>query len=119
MPVGVPPRCPSCGGELVVVKLACPSCGSEITGEYELCPVCRLDAENRRVFDLFLKARGNLKDVQREMKVSYPTVRARVEVLFQQLGQAPEPPDPLRVLSRLRAGEIDAETAEKLLKGEM
>jgi len=118
MPGGVPPKCPSCGGQLVVVKLACPACGSEVTGDYDLCPVCRLEGEPRRMFDLFMKARGNLKDVQRELGLSYPTTRMRMELMFQQLGQTPAPPDPMAVLNRLRSGEIDAETAGKLLRGE-
>jgi hypothetical protein len=114
----VPPRCPSCGGELVVVKVACPACGAEVSGEFDTCRVCRLDGERRKVFEIFLQARGNLRDVQRVMGVSYPTARARVEEVFRELGQSPRPPDPSKVLQRLRSGEIDVATAEKLLRGD-
>ena len=114
----LPPRCPSCGGKLLVVKLECPSCEAEVTGKFESCPVCSLEGETRRIFDLFLAARGNLRHVQRELGVSYPTARQRVEEMFRQLAGKPEPQEPREVLARLRAGEIDVEEAERLLRGE-
>jgi len=113
----LPPRCPSCGGELLIVKLACPACGAEVSGEFDTCPVCRLEGEHRKVFEIFLQSRGNLREVQRALGVSYPTARSRVEEVFRALGQAPPRPDPMKVLSRLRKGEIDLEAAERLLKG--
>ncbi len=114
----IPPHCPSCGASLVVVRLECPACGTEVTGEYPLCPVCRLEGDTRRLFDLFMKARGNLKKVQRELGLSYPTVRQRIEDMFQSMGHGPRPPHPVAILCKIRSGEIDVDTAEKLLRGE-
>jgi hypothetical protein len=113
----LPPKCPSCGGDLLIVKVACPACGAEVSGEFDPCPVCRLEGEHRRVIELFLQSRGNLRDVQRALGVSYPTARVRVEEVFREMGQTPRPPDPLKVLHRLRAGEIDLSAAEKLIRG--
>lgn len=114
----MPAKCPSCGGALRVVRLECGSCGAGIDGGFSLCPVCRLDGELRRLFELFLQARGNLKEMQRSLGLSYPTVRQRVEALFAQVLAGPPPPDPMRVLERLRRGEISVEAAEWLLRGE-
>jgi hypothetical protein len=114
----MPPRCPSCGGELVIVKVACPSCGAEVSGEFDACPVCRLEGDHRKVFEIFLQSRGNIRDVQRALGLSYPTTRIRVEEVFRELGQPSRPPDPLKILQRLRAGEIDLASAEKLIKGD-
>jgi len=114
----VPPHCPSCGATLEVVKLECPVCQTEVAGQYPLCPVCRLDAQSRRLFDLYMAARGNVRDVQRELGVSYPTARQRIETMFQELGHGPVPPQPSAVIRRLREGEIDVATAERLLRGE-
>ncbi len=116
--LSIPPKCPSCNGPMVVVKLECASCGTEITGEYDLCSVCRLEGEMRELFDLFLGSRGNLKKVQRDLGVSYPTVRQRIREMFVALGQESAPVDPAVILERLRNGEIDMATAEKLLAGE-
>lgn len=113
-----PPRCPSCGGKLRVVKLECPACDAELSGDFESCPVCSLTGETRRVFDLFLAARGNLKQVQRELGVSYPTARQRVEEMFRQIEGKPAPQEPRAILARLKAGEIDVDEAEKLLRGD-
>ncbi len=114
----VPPKCPSCSGPMVITRLECASCGTEVTGEYDLCSACRLEGTSRELFDLFLRARGNLKKVQRELGVSYPTVRQRIDEMFRVLEQDVPPADPQSVLERLRSGEIDADTAGKLLSGE-
>jgi hypothetical protein len=115
----IPPTCPSCGTTLAVVKLECPVCQTEVAGRYPLCPVCRLDADHRRLFDLYMAVRGNVRDVQRSLGVSYPTARQRIEGLFRALGHGPTPPQPAATLRRLRLGEIDVDTAERLLRGDI
>lgn len=114
----LPSACPSCGGKLVVVRLKCAECGTEVTGEFELCPVCRLDGELKALYNLFIQARGNLKQVQRDLGLSYPTVRTRIEEMFRELGHEEGSRDPQAVLSRVRAGELSVDQAEKLLRGE-
>ncbi len=114
----MPPKCPSCGDKLIVVKLQCSSCDTEVNGEFDLCPVCSLEGDHRELFDLFLEARGNLKQVQRKLGVSYPTVRLRIEDMFSELRGDKPPQDPSEVLKKLSNGEIDVDTAQKLLSGE-
>lgn len=114
----VPPRCPSCGAGLVVVRLECPACRTEVQGQFELCPACRLEGEAHQLFALFLRARGNVRDVQRSLGLSYPTVRQRIEELFRLLGHGPAPPDPRAILSKVRSGEMTVDEAERLLRGE-
>ena len=113
----IPSHCPSCGGELRVVRLECEACESVVEGAYAPSPVSRLGAEEREMFDRFMFARGNLKDVQRELGLSYPTVRRRIERMFEQYeiasGHRYEPMD---VLKRLAEGEIDVDEAEELLR---
>jgi hypothetical protein len=104
-----------------VEKLACGACGTEVQGHYAPCPVCTLGPEHRKLFDLFLETRGNLKDVQRALKVSYPTTRQRIDELFTALGlgaRAPERPSPMEVLQRVGKGELTVDEAERLLRGE-
>jgi len=115
----MPPRCPSCGATLRVVRLECPVCQTDVTGSFDLCPVCRLDAENRTLFDAFMRARGNVKQVQRELGLSYPTVRQKIVEMFGAMGHGPRPPEPRNVLQRVRDGEIDVDTAEALLRGDI
>jgi hypothetical protein len=112
----IPNKCPSCGANMVIVKLQCPECNTEVTGEFKLCPVCRLDEEFRKLFDLFLKSRGNLKDVQRELKVSYPTARAKIEKMFNKMDGKNTPISAAEILSDLRNGKITVDEAEKILR---
>ena len=117
----LPARCPSCSGAMHVEKLACTACGTEVQGHYAPCPICTLGQGHRKLFDLFLETRGNLKDVQRALKVSYPTTRQRIDELFTALGlgaRAPERPSPMEVLQRVSAGELTVDQAERLLRGE-
>ena len=102
----------------MIVKLECPACDAQVRGDFDPCPVCRLEGEQRRLFDLFLAARGNLKQVQRELGVSYPTTRQRTEEMFRQLERGGPVVDPKEVLASVRAGELSVADAERLLRGE-
>ncbi len=112
----IPPQCPSCGETLLVVKLECPACRTEVGGDFEPCRVCSLTGQARRVFDLFMESRGNLKGVQRGVAVSYPTARQRVDEMFQKLGYVRLPEKPQEILERVRSGEISVAEAERLLR---
>jgi len=114
----VPHHCPSCGGRLQITAMTCAGCGASLEGRFDPCPVCRFDPELRELFDLFMASRGNLKDVERKMNCSYPTVRHRMEEMFRRYEQGRPPrPNRLEILQRLRAGEITAAEAERLLRG--
>ncbi len=88
MPHTVISTCPVCSGELSVTRLQCRSCGTAIEGEFNVGRFGRLGREQFALLESFLRARGNLKELERELKVSYPTVRARVDALVRSLGLA-------------------------------
>jgi len=69
---------------------------------------------------VFLASRGNMKDLERHLGVSYPTARARFDGLLHKLGiDRPAAPAPnVEMLESLARGEIDVEEALKLLGGE-
>jgi hypothetical protein len=115
-----PSQCPVCGERLMLTSLGCESCGTEISGTFEPCEFCSLNAEDRAMLKVFLKSRGNLKEVQRHLGVSYPTARARFESLLERLDLgAPEaPPDRMEVLEALASGEIEVDEAMYRLEDE-
>lgn len=117
-PKPIPPRCPSCTAALSIAKLTCTACATEITGQFDPCPVCRLTGEARQVFEHYLAARGNVRQVQHALGVSYPTARQRVDDMFNQLNRRTPLPEPMAILKKVRSGEIDLETAERLLRGD-
>lgn len=85
--------CPVCTDELTITRLHCRSCGTALEGEFGVGRFGRLDREQMRILESFLRSRGNLKEMERELGISYPTVRGRVDALVRALGfgeQAPE-----------------------------
>lgn len=80
--------CPVCSGELTIARLHCRSCGTALEGEFGVGRFGRLDREQLSLLESFLRSRGNLKEMERELGISYPTVRGRVDALVRALGLA-------------------------------
>jgi hypothetical protein len=78
--------CPVCADELTITRLHCRSCGSALEGEFGVGRFGRLDREQMSLLESFLRSRGNLKEMERELGISYPTVRGRVDALVRALG---------------------------------
>lgn len=118
-----PAQCPVCSGELVTLRLGCPRCATEVSGSFASCRYCRLSSEDMATLEVFLRSRGNLRDVQAHLGVSYPTARQRFQELLVRLGLADadtgddEPVDTATVMSDLAAGRIDVTEAGRLLRG--
>ena len=115
-----PGQCPVCSDELITLRLGCPSCGTEVGGRFAPCRYCRLSQDDLAMLEVFLRSRGNMRDVQAHLGVSYPTARQRFTALLARLGMpeaADEAPDQAAVLADLAAGRIDVASAEALLEG--
>lgn len=78
--------CPVCTNELTITRLHCRSCGTALEGEFGVGRFGRLDREQMALLESFLRSRGNLKEMERELGISYPTVRGRVDALVKALG---------------------------------
>jgi hypothetical protein len=83
--------CPVCAGELTITRLHCRACGSALEGEFGVGRFGRLDREQLALLESFLRSRGNLKEMERELGISYPTVRGRVDALVRALGFGDQP----------------------------
>ena len=99
MPHDVISTCPVCSSELAVTRLHCRSCGTTLEGDFSVGRFGRLNREQLTLLESFLRSRGNLREMERELGISYPTVRSRVEALVRALGFGPradsdEPDDP-------------------------
>jgi hypothetical protein len=113
-----PRQCPVCGDRLLVTRLSCGSCSTELSGQFESCEFCDLAPEERQLLKVFLASRGNMKDLERHLGVSYPTARARFDRLLAKLGiDRPAPPSrSVETLESLARGEIDVEQALERLE---
>ncbi len=119
----IPYNCPSCRGHLKVVILECPKCGTRVEGNYELPRVVTLEEDVEKFLQTFLSSRGNIKEVEQRLNISYPTVRNRLNSLLRALGlEEPKSESSAgvnrsEILDRLERGEITAEEAARGLKG--
>lgn len=89
MPHDVISTCPVCASELAVTRLHCRSCGTTLEGDFSVGRFGRLNREQLVLLESFLRSRGNLREMERELGISYPTVRSRVEALVRALGFGP------------------------------
>lgn len=113
--------CPVCGDRLVTTRLGCHGCGTELVGEFGTCDFCALDDADLAMLTVFLSSRGNLREVEKHLGVSYPTARARFTALLDKLGltaSADDEPRPLtreQVLAGVASGELAPADAAALL----
>ena len=110
MPHDVISTCPVCAGELAVTRLHCRQCGTTLEGDFSVGRFGRLSREQIALLESFLRSRGNLRDMERELGISYPTVRSRVEALVRALGFGPRADSEEAAEAELEANvEADAE----------
>lgn len=113
-------RCPVCSEELTVVRLKCDSCETVIENRFKLSKFDYLSDEELFFTETFIKCRGNIKEVEKELKISYPTVRSKLDGVIKKLGYEAGPDEESvkreDILKALERGEITAEEAIAKLK---
>jgi hypothetical protein len=119
----IPKKCPSCSADLVITRLSCPKCGTEVQGSFEPDLFTRLSPGDYDFIVLFIKTKGNIKEMERELGISYWTIRNKLNEIVAWLGLESAPPPEeeaafLRqaILERLNRGEISVVEAAELLE---
>ena len=114
--------CPICKEKLIVKTLRCNHCDTEITGDFELNPFDYLSKDQLDFALVFIKNQGNIKSIEKELGISYPTVKKNIDELCNSLNmKAVETSDAditslrEKTKERLRNGEISFEEAERIL----
>lgn len=122
-----PGKCPVCGEKLSIIKLGCPKCSTTIEGDFEPCEFCRLPEDDLEFAKIFIKCRGNIKDVEKELGISYPTVRGKLDSVIKGLGYEVSTKESIKenedklaikneILDQLSIGEITPKEATEKLK---
>jgi hypothetical protein len=114
-------ECPVCSKPLKITKLECTHCHTKIENEFELSNFAKLSKEQLNFIETFLKCRGNIKEVEKELGISYPTVRGKLDDIITSLGYTTAKKvetDRKKIISMLEKGEITAEDAILQLNGE-
>lgn len=75
-------QCPCCNGALKITTLQCPACGMEMKNDFEISAFDRLSHEQHDFLMAFLKQRGNLKNVQTDLGISYPLAKKKLDDLL-------------------------------------
>jgi hypothetical protein len=70
---------------MAVKRLHCERCGTEVEGSYPLPALVGLARDDQEFVLEFIKASGSLKDMASLLKVSYPTVRNRLDEIINKL----------------------------------
>ncbi|WP_010096466.1 DUF2089 domain-containing protein [Ornithinibacillus scapharcae] len=112
-------NCPICQNTLTVSKLHCHSCNTVIENDFELSKFTLLSQEQLQFIETFLLCRGNIKEVEKELGISYPTVRGKLNDIIQALGHKDREKsqvDESRIVGMLERGEITPDEAIKMLK---
>jgi hypothetical protein len=111
-------RCPVCHGSLEIREFGCTLCDVTIRGTFPFSGFFQLTPEQMEFVRVFLRTRGNIKEVEKELGISYPTVRSRLNDILKDLGMEPDKSTLKReeILESLSKGEITAEDAVEKLK---
>ena len=111
-------KCPICDGGLRITEVVCRSCGTKISGSFAMNRLLELSEEQLNFVMVFLKCRGNIKEVERELDISYPTVRNRLDSVIKGLGftNTSLPDGYADILDELGSGELDVDTAVKAIE---
>ena len=111
--------CPICHDKLVVKTLRCTHCDTEITGDFVLNPFDYLSKDQLDFALVFIKNQGNIKAIEKDLGISYPTVKKNIEDLCISLNMKEDNDsnNDLReeTKRRLKRGEISFEDAERIL----
>ena len=116
----IPQSCPSCSSPLVVTQLNCTACGTGVVGKFELSPFFRLSPESLRFLEVFVRNRGNVKEMERETGESYWAIRRQLDEVIIEMGIEATKSDDVstrrqEILAQLSRGEINVQAATKLL----
>ncbi|GAE29948.1 hypothetical protein JCM9152_1338 [Halalkalibacter hemicellulosilyticusJCM 9152] len=105
-----------------VTRLHCTHCHTTIENQFEFSKFAALSKEQLHFAEIFITCRGNIKEVEKELGISYPTVRGKLTEIISALGYEQEKKtvaaDKSKVIQMLENGEISSEDAIKLLKEE-
>nr|MBN1229444.1 DUF2089 domain-containing protein [Anaerolineae bacterium] len=126
----MPGNCPVCGETLEVSRMNCLQCGTSIEGHFSLGKLWRLNAEQIFFVETFIRCEGTIKRVEKELGISYPTVRSRLKDVIRAMGfevisdyvdrssTRLSEEERSAILDRLYKGEISSEEALEMLRGD-
>jgi len=123
----LPSQCPICGGEVVVTRINCRNCNTSIEGRFTSRSFSQLTPKQMDFVETFVRLEGKITRMEKELNLSYPTIRKLLHDVIRGLGYEPGGEEELaelteeerqQILNELDSGEISLEEALKKLKEE-
>jgi hypothetical protein len=123
----LPSHCPFCHGEIIVAQLRCIHCDTKIEGEFRISGLAALKPEHLEFVEVFLRCEGKINRVEKELGISYPTVRSRLNEVIVSMGYEPSGDNDMmdesqreavrrKVLEDLSLGTITPDQAVEILQ---
>ncbi|MBM7452798.1 hypothetical protein JN09_000104 [Acholeplasma morum] len=108
------------GSDLVITEIQSKQKDLTIKGEFQLSKFDYLSKEQQYFIEVFIKNQGNIKQIEKELGISYPTVKKNLDEVSQALGYKVETPKEdekrIDIFNQIRNGLISIEEAEELLR---
>ena len=81
-------NCPVCGSGLTLVRMHCSQCNTTIEGDFQLPvgPFSKLTPEQIQFLLNFVRCEGRFTRLEKELNLSYPTLRNRLNEIIRVLG---------------------------------
>ncbi len=117
--LNLPAACPLCGNSIAVTQIKCAGCGSEINGSFAAAGLVSLPIEYQKFITVFLRHRGNISQVEKELGISYPTINKMLDTVNNVLSVAAPQQKPLtrkEILDSIERGEMSVKEATFILK---
>lgn len=118
--LNLPAGCPLCGETIEVTQIRCTGCASEINGSFRTEGMSSLPAEYQKFIIVFLRHRGNIKAVEKELGISYPTINKMLDSINTMLDAnvitKEKPLTRKEILDSIERGEMSVKDATFILK---
>ncbi len=118
--LSLPSGCPLCNGAIEVTQIRCTECRSEIKGSFKAEGMSILPSEYQKFITVFIRHRGNIKAVEKELGISYPTINKMLDSINAMLdATAANREKPLtrkEILDSIERGEMSVKDATFILK---
>jgi len=112
-------QCPVCNSTLEIKEYHCSKCDTTIRGNFEVGDLASLSASQQEFVKIFICNQGNIKEVEKALGISYPTVKNRLAEVIDVLCPAQQKEVQefsSTILNEIEKGEISVEDAIKKLK---
>lgn len=109
----IPNDCPVCKGDYVVSQLRCSSCGTKLEGNFSAGTFSNLNEKQLHFITVFLSNRGNIQNTGKELGISYPTVKNRLDEALKTMGLYKNHEED--IFEKVKNGEITIEEAAQIL----